>query len=187
MKRGRFFYFTEINLRRRAKNWNRRREGSPRTTWIFRSATPVPIVPGQLETDIRSELEILGEGAHKQIKLDIQKTEDVFFGDKEVILEVTENLLSNALRHAENQVEIKIHLTGTTLKISVKNDGAGFMEEAEKITAPFHQQNVKDSLKHAGMGMYICRRYCEKHGGRLILENTKTGEALVTAVFNRIV
>ncbi len=141
----------------------------------------------QLGADIRSELEILAEGAHKQVKLDVQETEDVFFGDKEVILEVTENLLSNALRYAKNQVEIRIRLAGAALEISVKDDGIGFLEETEKITAPFHQQNVKDSLKHAGMGMYVSRLYCEKHGGRLLLENTETGGALATAVFNRIV
>lgn len=34
--------------------------------------------------------------------------------------------------------------------------------------------------------MYISRLYCEKHGGRLILENDEQGGAVVTAVFRRI-
>ena len=67
-----------------------------------------------------------------------------------------------------------------------REDGIGFQEEGEKITSAFHQQNIKDSLTHTGMGMYISRLYCEKHGGRLILENEESGGASVTAVFRRI-
>ena len=46
--------------------------------------------------------------------------------------------------------------------------------------------NVKDSLKHSGMGMYISRLYCEKHGGQLLIENEKQSGAVITAVFHRI-
>lgn len=45
---------------------------------------------------------------------------------------------------------------------------------------------MKDSLKHSGMGMYISRLYCEKHGGQLLIENEKLSGAVITAVFHRI-
>ena len=50
----------------------------------------------------------------------------------------------------------------------------------------FHQKNIKDSLSHTGMGMYLARLYCEKHNGKLLLENRETGGAIVTAIFHRI-
>lgn len=34
--------------------------------------------------------------------------------------------------------------------------------------------------------MYISRLYCEKHGGRLLLENGENTGAVITAVFRRI-
>ncbi len=34
--------------------------------------------------------------------------------------------------------------------------------------------------------MYISRLYCEKHGGKLLLENEKSGGAVVKALFRRI-
>ena len=80
----------------------------------------------------------------------------------------------------------QVALTAETLKISVSDDGTGFQEDAEKVTRAFHQKNVKDSLTHTGMGMYISRLYCEKHGGKLLLENNEAGGASVTAVFRRI-
>lgn len=140
----------------------------------------------ELETDIRAELAVLEKEYGKQCVLQAPKSKEVFFGDKEIIFEVTENLLSNALRYGKQQIVIMIETSCQELKISVKDDGDGFREDAEKITEPFYSQNVKDSLKHAGMGMYISRLYCEKHGGNLTLGNDEHGGAVVTAIFRRI-
>lgn len=145
-----------------------------------------PITAKQLRADIQAELDILGTDGGKQMVLDVLETAEAFSGDKEVILEVIENLLSNALRYAKEQIEVQVRVTHSELKIYVKDDGAGFGEDAEKLTKAFHQQNIKDSLKHAGLGMYISRLYCEKHGGSLLLGNEETGGAFVMAVFRRI-
>lgn len=140
----------------------------------------------QLETEIRAELNILEKKTGKSCELKCAPTGERFSGDKEVILEVTENLLSNALRYARTKVEIIVSLTYSELRIKVKDDGAGFTADREKVTTLFFQQNVKDSLKHTGIGMYISRLYCEKHGGQLLLENEECGGAVITAVFHRI-
>ena len=145
------------------------------------------ITAAQIKSDIQLELDIAGRTSVKQCVLQVPVTEEVFLGDKEVILEVTENLLSNALRYAKERVEICVQVTDFELKISIKDDGSGFGENVEEVTKAFHQQNVKDSLKHAGLGMYISRLYCEKHGGSLLLENNEKNGAEVTAVFRRIV
>lgn len=149
-----------------------------------RELRPKEITVEQLREDIRRELYILAKG--KEAVLDVQETKEIFRGDREVILEVAENLLSNALRYAKEQIRVQVSLTATVLKISVSDDGNGFQEDAEKITRVFHQKNVKDSLTHTGMGMYISRLYCEKHGGKLLLENNEAGGAAVTAVFGMI-
>lgn len=142
------------------------------------------ISPAQLEKDIQRELDILGK--EKRIHLSVGKTDEIFCGDQEVIMEVLENLLSNAIRYSKEQIDIKVSLTSELLTISVQDDGNGFLEDAEKVTGAFHQKNIKDSLTHTGMGMYLARLYCEKHGGKLLLDNEKSGGAIVTAVFHRI-
>jgi len=140
----------------------------------------------QLESDIRAELNVLEKKYQKKCYLKGTSSDEYFLGDKEVILEVVDNLLSNALRYAKTKVEIIMSVSYCELKISVKDDGAGFMGDSENITKLFYQKNVKDSLKHAGMGMYISRLYCEKHGGKLIVENSENQGAVITAVFHRI-
>lgn len=151
-----------------------------------RELAPEEISAGQLEKEIQAELVILEKEYGKQCILQASEPTGEFYGDKEIILEVTENLLSNALRYGKRQITILVKTGYAELSICVRDDGDGFREDAEKITEAFYGQNVKDSLKHAGLGMYISRLYCEKHGGKLVLGNDEQGGAVVTAIFRRI-
>ncbi len=132
----------------------------------------------QLQADLLAEISIFAKEADKKILLHTSSTGESFRGDKEIILEVTENLLSNALRYAKREVNVALSLSDSECQIRVTDDGTGFLK------APL--KSVKDSLKHAGIGMYICRLYCEKHGGRLLSGNLQQGGASVTAIFRRI-
>lgn len=152
-----------------------------------RTLRPEEITAGDFKEDIERELEILSVDSGKRAALSFPDNGETFFGDKEVILEVLENLLSNALRYSETFVEISVEFSREELKLCVMDDGIGFSESAEEATKAFHQQNVKDSLKHAGLGLYISRLYCEKHGGKLLLENRDRAKTVVTAVFRRII
>lgn len=140
----------------------------------------------QLKEDIQAELAILEKEYGKQCMLQVSESKEEFSGDKEIILEVAENLLSNALHYGKQQIVIMVKTGYSELNICVRDDGDGFREDAEKITKAFYGRNVKDSLKHAGIGMYISRLYCEKHGGKLVLRNSEQGGAVVTAIFCRI-
>lgn len=140
----------------------------------------------QLKKEIQAEIDIFERQSEKCCVLFYEEMKESFYGDKEVILEVTENLLLNALRYAKQQIEIHLSVTREEVRICVEDDGMGFGKNIKEVTKPFYQQNMKDSLKHAGLGMYISRLYCEKHGGRLLLENRENVGAVITAVFRRI-
>lgn len=144
-----------------------------------RELRPDEFTAEQLQADLLAEISILEKEAGKRILLHNSSTGEAFRGDKEIILEVVENLLSNALRYAKREVNITLSLSGSECRIRVADDGTGFSGETAK--------SAKDSLNHAGMGMYISRLYCEKHGGRLQSENLHQGGAAVTAVFCRII
>ncbi len=73
-------------------------------------------------------MDILGKDSEIDIVLEVSGIKECFFGDKEVILEVTENLLSNALQYGKERVEIKVSVTSEELEICVRDDGIGFMQ-----------------------------------------------------------
>lgn len=151
-----------------------------------RELTASEIPAAELETDIHAALTALKKEYGKHAILQSSTSDGNFSGDKEIILEVTENLLSNAFRYGKQQIFILLQTGYDELRVCVRDDGEGFSEDAQAVTKAFHGRNLKDSLKHAGIGMYISRLYCEKHGGKLILENEEQGGAAVTAIFRRI-
>lgn len=107
---------------------------------------------------------------------------DSIFIDAELVMQVYENMISNAVRYAENRIDASISVSGVTMKISVSDDGKGFTESALKNADKPFFRDEKESDIHFGLGLYICRVLCEKHGGKLQISNHENG-GIVTAEF----
>lgn len=133
---------------------------------------------------VRKEAEILCKETGKSCTITIEGENRTVSIDTEVVLEVVENLLGNAQRYAKKETKIIFASTNTELMITVADDGSGFTEDAETVTKVFYHSNPQDDLKHFGMGMYLSRIYCKKHGGTLLVGNQKQGGAAVKAVFS---
>lgn len=100
--------------------------------------------------------------------------------DEAIFSAVSENLLTNAGRYAEKEICAALSLRRDRLILKVEDDGEGFSEELlRKGMQPFVRGDKSDP-GHFGMGLYICRLLCEKHGGSLHLTNGASG-AVVTA------
>ena len=113
-----------------------------------------------------------GTPAHKTIAVDM-----------ELVMQVYENLISNAVRYVEKSVVVNCSISEDILTISVLDDGRGFTEEALKNAAqPFFRDEKEPDKTHFGLGLYICRILCEKCGGMLTVENYENG-GMVTAKF----
>ena len=50
----------------------------------------------------------------------------MIFVDAELVMQVYENLISNAVRYAEQSVSVDVSVDGNLLKIAVCDDGSGF-------------------------------------------------------------
>ena len=113
--------------------------------------------------------------------------EGPLFLDSELLFQVFENLLSNAGRYAQQMVWARAELSEGSLSLTVSDDGPGFPPEALKRAAePYYrgEKNAPERENHFGLGLYLCRVLCEKHGGCLEIANRPQGGAQVTARFN---
>ena len=113
--------------------------------------------------------------------------EGPLFLDSELLFQVFENLLSNAERYAQQMVWARAELSEGSLSLTVSDDGPGFPPEALKRAAePYYrgEKNAPERETHFGLGLYLCRVLCEKHGDRLEIANRPQGGAQVTARFN---
>ncbi len=91
--------------------------------------------------------------------------------------EVLVNLLDNAARYLppNEPVTISVRQEGPRLYISVKDHGPGVpREDQQKIFEKYTQGDNGDS--GAGLGLFICRKIVEAHGGRINIKSPPDGE-----------
>ena len=100
--------------------------------------------------------------------------------DGELLYRILENLISNALRFAEQQISLDFYLEHGTLLAVVTDDGPGFSEKLlRKKTALFYSED--STGKHLGLGLAVSRILCQKHGGTIELSNRSPHGACVKA------
>ncbi len=115
--------------------------------------------------------------------------------DAERINEVTGNLLSNAFKFTPTggRVELIAAPSGTTVRIEVRDTGAGIpSEQLPKIFQKFYQADNQLSASHkgTGLGLAIAKEIVEAHQGEITCQsavNTGTTFAITLpiAVLNR--
>jgi len=103
--------------------------------------------------------------------------------DKSVLFRILENLLQNALRYSDKQINIDISQKDKFFVLTVKDDGQGFTEAGlRKATTLFY--SMDKGREHFGIGLSVCKLLCEKHGGLLYIRNNKGKGACVIAELN---
>jgi signal transduction histidine kinase len=87
------------------------------------------------------------------------------------------NLLSNAIKFYDEGTPPKIEVTSHPCKsggweISIKDKGIGFNEKyTERIFRPFERLNGKSAYEGTGMGLAICQKIVENHGGTIQVQS----------------
>jgi signal transduction histidine kinase len=96
--------------------------------------------------------------------------------DPGLIEALMENLLSNAWKFTSKREEARISVTWTTaaeaFEIAVRDNGAGFdRAKAEKLFTPFSRMHSRAEFPGTGIGLALCRRIVERHGGTIRAES----------------
>jgi signal transduction histidine kinase len=106
--------------------------------------------------------------------------------DAQKIRTVVRNLLENAAKYSLPQsrpVEISAMQDDQTILIRVADDGPGIPEdEAERVFEPFYRLDRSRSKNTGGygLGLSICKRVMEAHGGDITLERDRDKGASFT-------
>lgn len=110
--------------------------------------------------------------------------EDTICLDASAVIQVFENLLSNATRFAQSLIRIRCSCKGNSFFISIADDGKGFSEkELLKADQPYYSGEQQKQEHHFGLGLYICKTLCEKHGGTMQMSNSSDGGAVIVVSF----
>lgn len=129
-------------------------------------------------------LQTMIENTVEDLEVSIQESEaTIMFGnlpeinaDPSQIHHLFINLLSNAIKFRKTDVkpviEIQYRQEEITAEqwhiITVRDNGIGFEQEfSDKIFSPFQRLHARTEYKGTGIGLAICRRIVERHGGNI--------------------
>ncbi len=113
----------------------------------------------------------------KQIDIVVSlETEDTAYFDSVIINQVMLNLLSNAIKFSEDNsvIEIKSYDLADKTVIEVIDSGIGISKEDQSLLfLPFSQVDSSFNRSHqgAGLGLALCKRMVEKHGGEVFVRS----------------
>ncbi|WP_396149250.1 ATP-binding protein [Flavobacterium sp.] len=122
--------------------------------------------------------------SNKKIHLEFDENQHsiLIHYDEERIIQVITNLVSNAIKFADEKAGIIIITLSEKedeyLKVNVFNNGKGVNpEDLESIFDKFYQssnQNIKKPIG-SGLGLAICKQIVEAHKGNIWAENVQNG------------
>lgn len=108
------------------------------------------------------------------------------FADKDQMMQLMQNLLSNAIKFSNEKPRIHISCKEENNKIvfSVKDNGIGIDSQYfEKIFQIFQSLHTKDKYEGTGIGLAICKRIIELHGGKIwVLSQLGKGSAFYFSI-----
>lgn len=98
-------------------------------------------------------------------------------GNESQLLQLFQNLISNAIKYREGvipEIEINYSETPGEWQFSVQDNGIGIdAKYYDKIFIIFQRLHSKKQYSGTGIGLAICKKIAELHGGKIWVESSK--------------
>ena len=142
---------------------------------------------GDLHDVIEGPLEALVpmlEERGMKVEMRLRASAPVLPLDARRLEQVVTNLMTNAIRYARPTGVIRIasedakDAAGAWVRVSVEDDGPGIPEaDRERLFAPYVRGCGSDAVRGLGIGLALCRRIIDAHGGQIHVEEGELGGA----------
>ena len=137
----------------------------------------VPVDLGRIATEVLSDLEERIERSGARVETGPLPTLEA---DPLQMRQLLQNLIANALKfHRPGEAPVVRILSeaaknggASQVRITVADNGIGFdMKYLDRIFTPFQRLHGRSEYEGTGMGLAVCRRIVERHGGILTAES----------------
>jgi len=140
------------------------------------SMTLEPVRLSTLLRDTVSRAQALYPGM--PLRIDVPDELPILQVDATRLSQVLDNLLSNADKYAQGaEVSVSARVEGPAVVVRVRDLGPGIppQHQARLFERFFRVPGAKSMIRGTGLGLYICRKIVEAHGGEILVESVAGG------------
>ncbi len=99
------------------------------------------------------------------------------YADAAMIRQLLDNLIGNAVKYVVPGEVARVTVTGRRVgdlvEVTVADEGIGIpADERDQIFEPFHRAHPRHGYDGHGIGLSVCKRIVERHGGRIYARTT---------------
>lgn len=134
----------------------------------------------ELVREVVEDLEGTGEASNRRVEVE---SLPAVHGNPTQMRQLMQNLLSNAFKFAKRDEPCLVRVFGEVLhepennarvcRIVVEDNGVGFDEKyAQQVFGMLQRLHDRSQYEGSGMGLAICRRIVERHGGTIGVHST---------------
>ncbi|WP_254532313.1 sensor histidine kinase [Natrinema gelatinilyticum] len=134
-----------------------------------------PLEPVDLNAvfaDVRNDLELRLEETDATLSSESLPWVE---GDADQLRQLVQNLLSNALEYSGDEpprICVEARREGSDWLISVSDDGIGIPpDDEERVFEVFERLHTREEHAGTGIGLTLCRRIVERHGGEIWVDS----------------
>lgn len=118
---------------------------------------------------------LLDVPSSRPVVAEVTSLPEVVYADADMIRQVVENLLSNALKYSPpgSPIEIRGASGADRVTLTIADHGRGIEpDEMAKLAQPYFRGRNSQGVHGTGIGLYIAKRFVASHGGSLEISST---------------
>lgn len=117
-----------------------------------------------------------GEWADKKLNLDVDLDSVDYFGNADLLAQVWQNLISNAIKFVGDggKIHIQLRKKAQSITVAIMDNGIGMDKEVqERVFERFYQGDVSHSTDGNGLGLTLAKQIIDLHEGKITLLSEK--------------
>ena len=102
----------------------------------------------------------------------------LIFGDRDLLTQMTANLLENSIRHCPQgaAITVKLESEGATSHLAIADNGPGIPQaERENVLRRLYRLEQSRTTPGSGLGLSLVKAIADLHGAALELEDNNPG------------